>query len=86
MRFIGAAAAGFFSAFGAISGRLFRVVAFLRKVAGIPIVSVGNAAVAIQPMTQQVATPRSEATPAIDFEARFQQAAAAMAAKQKNRI
>lgn len=49
-------------------------------------VSVGNAAVAIQPMTQPVATPRSEATPAIDFEARFQQAAAAMAAKQKNRI
>lgn len=49
-------------------------------------VSVGNAAVAIQPMTQPVATPRSEAEPAIDFEARFQQAAAAMAAKQKNRI
>lgn len=49
-------------------------------------VSIGNAAVAIQPMTQPVATPRSEATPAIDFEARFQQAAAAMAAKQKNRI
>jgi putative transposase len=49
-------------------------------------VSMGNAAVAIQPMTQPVATPRSEAEPAIDFEARFQQAAAAMAAKQKNRI
>lgn len=49
-------------------------------------VSVGNAAVAIQPMTQQVATPRSEAEPAIDFEERFQRAAAAMAAKQKNRI
>ncbi|MGL6429846.1 MULTISPECIES: transposase domain-containing protein [Aeromonas] len=49
-------------------------------------VSIGNAAVAIQPMTQPVATPRSEAEPAIDFEARFQQAAAAMAAKQKNRI
>ena len=49
-------------------------------------VSVGNAAVAIQPMTQPVATPRSEAEPAIDFEARFQLAAAAMAAKQKNRI
>lgn len=48
--------------------------------------SIGNAAVAIQPMTQPVATPRSEAEPAIDFEARFQQAAAAMAAKQKNRI
>ncbi|MCE9848362.1 Mu transposase C-terminal domain-containing protein [Aeromonas allosaccharophila] len=49
-------------------------------------VSIGNAAVAIQPMAQPVATPRSEATTAIDFEARFQQAAAAMAAKQKNRI
>lgn len=49
-------------------------------------VSIGNAAVAIQPMTNPVATPRSEAEPAIDFEARFQQAAAAMAAKQKNRI
>lgn len=49
-------------------------------------VSIGNAAMAIQPMTKPVATPRSEAEPAIDFEARFQQAAAAMAAKQKNRI
>lgn len=49
-------------------------------------VSIGNAAVAIQPMTQPVATPRSEIEPAIDFEARFQKAAAAMAAKQKNRI
>lgn len=48
-------------------------------------VSVGNAAVAIQPMTQPVSTPRSEITADI-MEARFQQAAAAMAAKQKNRI
>ncbi|BBT80423.1 transposase [Aeromonas veronii] len=49
-------------------------------------VSIGNAAVAIQPMTKPVSTPRSEAEPAIDFEERFQRAAAAMAAKQKNRI
>lgn len=47
--------------------------------------SIGNAALAVQPMAQPVATPRSEITADI-MEARFQQAAAAMAAKQKNRI
>lgn len=48
-------------------------------------VSIGNAAVAIQPIAKPVTTPRSEITADI-MEARFQQAAAAMAAKQKNRI
>lgn len=49
-------------------------------------ISHGNAALAVQPVAQNAPTPSSQPEPVIDFEARFQAAAEAMAEKQKNRI
>ncbi|MGU5685244.1 transposase domain-containing protein [Aeromonas allosaccharophila] len=49
-------------------------------------ISHGNAALAVQPMARTAPITSSEPEPVIDFEARFQAAAEAMAEKQKNRI
>ncbi|WP_370688895.1 transposase domain-containing protein [Aeromonas sp. JL9] len=49
-------------------------------------VSLGNAALAVQPAPAIATQQQPEAAPVIDYEARFQRAAEAMAAKQKNRI
>lgn len=49
-------------------------------------VSLGNAALAMQPAPMAVTQTNTESAPVIDYEARFQAAALALAAQQKNRI
>lgn len=49
-------------------------------------VSLGNAALAVQPAPLVATQTNTESAPVIDYEARFQAAALALAEKQKNRI